>query len=450
MITAFSSSLSGTISASSFTASKLVARSTNSADTGTLTAAGIVSGTGASEAFSLLGQREVLGSSLFTKLSSAVLSASQLGTVSLFLEGTKAEGRIIVSTQPADGDTLQIGLTGFTQLYTYRAKARQTILCLAASGISQGDYFDLTYGGTAKRIWFDKDAAGTGAPSTPGGGSLHEVDILSADTAAQVATKLEVVIEAITNLTSSVDTATVTVDLDVLGTLVSTDGAAATGFTFTAVRTGTADAANQIAIGADAAATATNIKKAINAEGTAGTHYGTGTAINTYFTVSAISGQILTIQDKIGCVRSLSYVLTQGTGATLSLGLPTGGANGTSVATLQIGDVRAFNAVTLDDEALTLDQLPPLTDWYSDWVLIGGQRATIYLDCENVATGIAASYQTTTDSAKTVTRAGAVSISNADNNSQIITPTEVAEYIRLRLNNTNTTAAAVNAKVVTG
>ena len=334
MITPFASALTGSISASTFTASKLVARSTSASDTGTLTAAGTVSGAGASEAFTLTGQREVLGSSSFTKLSSAVLSAAQLGTVSFFLEGTKAEGRIIVSTQPANNDTLQIGLTGFTQTYTFK-----------------------------------------------------------------------------TSLTG---------------------------------------AANEVFIGADASATALNLKKAINDEGTEGTHYGTGTAINPYITVSAISGQILTIRDKIGCVRSLSYVLTQGTGTTLSLGLPTGGANGATVATLQIGDVRAYNAVTLDDEALTLDLLPPLTDWYSDWIYIGGQRATIYLDCENVATGIAASYQTTTDSAKTVTRSGAVSISNADNNSQIITPTEVAEYIRLRLNNTNTTAAAVNAKVVTG
>jgi hypothetical protein len=201
-----------------------------------------------------------------------------------------------------------------------------------------------------------------------------------------------------------------------------------------------------VAIGATAADTATNLSKAINDSGTEGTHYGTGTAPNPYLTAT-VNNTILTVTDRIACSRSLGWDFSQ-TGTALSLGEPTGGLNGTTVATLATGVTSKTAAFSLEDESLALALLPPLTDWYSDWVKVSGKPFTIYLDAANVTTAIAASYETTTDPNKTVVRAGKVAISDLDNNLQAITATETAEWVRLHLTNANTTASSVNAKVV--
>ena len=135
--------------------------------------------------------------------------------------------------------------------------------------------------------------------------------------------------------------------------------------------------------------------------------------------------------------------------AAMFVGTMSGGVDGSVLVTIAINETSKYGAFTLDDEGLTLAKLPPNIDHYSDWVLIGGKPATIYLDCENVTTPITAAYQTTTDTAKTVVRAGQVTPSALDNNKQIINLTEIAQYVRTRLTSTNTTASSVNAKLVT-
>jgi hypothetical protein len=331
----FQSAASGSLSASAFTASKLYARSSNAADTGTLSASGLdESSVAVSESLTLAGQREVLGTEDFTVASALALSASQAGTVTVYREGTKATGLCYLTAQPSDGDTVTIGLTGFTQTYTFK----------------------------------------------------------------------------------------------------------------TTLSTGPA-VANEVFIGATANDTATNLKKAINDEGTEATHYGTGTAINPYVTAT-VSGAILTLTDKIGCSRSLAWACAK-SGTNINIANPTGGVDGTLLGTIYTGTTAVYQAISLDDEALTLGGLPGLVNWTSDAVRVSGKAFSLHLVASNVATAMAASYEYSTESGTPTTwRAGLSSITNLDNNSQVITPTEHVEHVRLKINNTNSAAASVNAKIL--
>lgn len=105
-----------------------------------------------------------------------------------------------------------------------------TVVTVAAAAITSGDYFSITSANDATTywVWFDKDSGG-GAPS-PTTETLIEVDILAADTDAQVATKLQTVLEAHADFSATVATATVTVVRATAG--ACTDAAdVSTGFT---------------------------------------------------------------------------------------------------------------------------------------------------------------------------------------------------------------------------
>lgn len=104
-----------------------------------------------------------------------------------------------------------------------------------------------------------------------------------------------------------------------------------------------------------------------------------------------------------------------------------------------------FNAT---DGTVTLDgstsSLTASTNFTSDAIDLGsyGKSIEIYCKSSDVTTGMAASYETSPDGS--IWFSGEVSISNFDNNTQIITPSETAiKYIRLKINNTNLSAADV-------
>lgn len=127
--------------------------------------------------------------------------------------------------------------TGTTSSAGLRA-AVTTITTVAASAITQADYFliyciDGSGHCICNAVWFDIDAAGTGAPSITGATNI-EVDIASTDTAAQVATKLKNVLDAEGNYGAGVSDTVVTVTNANNGAVPTLrDGAAATDFTFT-------------------------------------------------------------------------------------------------------------------------------------------------------------------------------------------------------------------------
>jgi hypothetical protein len=211
----------------------------------------------------------------------------------------------------------------------------------------------------------------------------------------------------------------------------------------------TTAAINDVKIGADATATALNLQKAIMANGVGdGTDYHAGTTVNAYATAT-VSGTILTLTDKIACNRSLGWANTK-SGTNISVSNLTGGVDGTTIATILAGGTNVYNALNLDDEALTSGNFPALLNLTSDAVRVGGKRFSIHIGASNVTTAMVTSYEYSTQGTPTVWRAGSVSISNLDNNQQVITPPEVVENLRIKINNTNTSAASINAKVVYG
>lgn len=96
---------------------------------------------------------------------------------------------------------------------TRTGKETTTVKCLAASAITTSDYFYINCVNAAgatvtNHVWFQIDGAGADpAPGTTG----IEVDIVNTDTAAQVATKLDAVINVADFYDSTVVTDTVTI-----------------------------------------------------------------------------------------------------------------------------------------------------------------------------------------------------------------------------------------------
>ena len=113
-----------------------------------------------------------------------------------------------------------------------------TVQCIAASGMSSGEYFKLWSANDAAEywVWFDINSGG-GAPSPPGSEILAEVDITSTDTADQVASALQAVINALTPFSASVSTDTVTITNATAGATTDTVDVS-TGFTITTTNQG--------------------------------------------------------------------------------------------------------------------------------------------------------------------------------------------------------------------
>jgi hypothetical protein len=110
-----------------------------------------------------------------------------------------------------------------------------TVVCGNTASLSQSDYFDFNSLTTSYRVWYDIDAAGV-APAD-GGRTLVEVNIATGNTAAQVANATQAALDALTGVTATVDSATVTVVLEDQGTATApADGN--TNFTITVTKTG--------------------------------------------------------------------------------------------------------------------------------------------------------------------------------------------------------------------
>lgn len=87
--------------------------------------------------------------------------------------------------------------------------AEVTDIDFTSHTIAPGDYFLMHASGAQFYVWFDVDATGVVDPA-PGGAGL-KVDILSTDTPAQIAGKVQVVIDGSASFSASVSTTIVTV-----------------------------------------------------------------------------------------------------------------------------------------------------------------------------------------------------------------------------------------------
>jgi len=327
MITTFAKTTSS-ITAQPSTEKLIILSSSASDTTQTLSIAGVVSALPDSETLTLAGKQEIQSAKVYSTIHGVALDASCAGTLTAYKQGTAGNGRIILSANPAEGNTLAIGLVGSATVYTF--------------------------------------------------------------------------------------TATVTTAFHVL-------------------------------IGADATATSINLNKSINLTGVEGTDYGTGTTIHPTLS-STVSGVILTVTDKLACTRSLGWTFTN-TGTAFSLSTLIGSTQGALLWSIAIGTTTATAAISLADEALALALIPPYTTFVSDWMRTRGNPITLYLAGSNVTTPLATSYEVATDT--NYPTAGQTSLTALDNNRYTVTPAEQCiEYIRLTIINTNSTAASVNAKLV--
>lgn len=465
MVTPFQTSPANVLSAQPVsTGEKILVRSNNAADTMDVTLTGTVSGAPDSEVITLTGKEEKQSTKIFTALGSATLASASTGQVTLYGQGRAGIGDGRVNSVPADASTITLGLTGNTKTYTYRSPARITIQCVAVAALTQGDYFDVLYGATTKRFWYDIDTAGTGAPSDPGGG-LFKISVITGDLAANVATKTNT--SFATNLTqyaTSVATDTVTITRVVLGTGSTADGTGGhdTAFTFTSVSAGTADAANQVrtVYNSDGTAmmetqVATNLTSAINASGgTAGTHYGTGTTAHTQFTATS-SGATVTFTDAKAIGRQLAWSFTQ-SGFHHTLRVIAGASTGVALGTLRNAVTQLLAAsIILDNDALTAATLPAGLAPTCDWIRTGGKRFSIQLQTAQTDSAIDFKYQTSND--KGVARDGGTTLTITTNSAtpsdrdKLYTPPEAAEFVRLVVtSNPNALDTVVNAKLISG
>lgn len=199
---------------------------------------------------------------------------------------------------------------------------------------------------------------------------------------------------------------------------------------------------------ADATVTAANVNKAINAGSGIGTDYGTGTAANAYAT-STVSGDILTITDKIAIIRLLAWNISQ-TGSAHSIVQPFGGTTGRLLASIAIGDLLRMNALTLGTEDLGSDTLPALLAPVTDPIFLNGKICALRIKAGAAPTGaVPVKYQHSTDKINWID--GADTPADLDANTQILHPSDQPfEYIRLNFwdGNTNVSAMAVDARVI--
>lgn len=120
-VSIFEVSASGTFTSQPSSAGeKIIMRSTIAGDTMNATLSGQVGGVATAETVALLGQREVQTTNLFTSLSLGKTASAPTGTVNFYGQGGKGSGAIVVAVNPANNTTLTLGLTGFTQVYTFK------------------------------------------------------------------------------------------------------------------------------------------------------------------------------------------------------------------------------------------------------------------------------------------------------------------------------------------
>lgn len=229
-----------------------------------------------------------------------------------------------------------------------------------------------------------------------------------------------------------------------------------TGFTQAYRFKSTTAAAYDVKIGATAADTALNLKKAINADGLGdGTDYHTGTAANPYFSAAASGSTTVTITDRVASVRQLGVILTQ-SHTELSLRSPDTGVDGPELGSLDAGagQLLADGDQTLDTEDLadsTWFFIP--VDATSRSIYLGGRNATLWLTSSGGSGTVTVIPEFSLDgevwfSARASTVYAGVTVSTTDDLDNQYDIAEHYEFVRLKVTASGRTTWNVNAKAV--
>jgi len=132
-----------------------------------------------------------------------------------------------------------------------------------------------------------------------------------------------------------------------------------------------------VKIGANIGATMTNLKKAINDDGTPGTDYGTATAANNVFSATVLT-DVVTLTDIIPCARALPYTITE-SASNFSIRLPIGGEDGVLLFTIPAGRDYVATPLTFSTEDHATETLPALMLAVSNYVATNGEKPMLRL-----------------------------------------------------------------------
>mgnify|MGYP003673781227 FL=1 len=324
--TAFSTPTSNPIVAQPSTASTIYVRSTSASDTMSASVYGTVSASPDSSSVTLTGLREAVTADSFTAVTQSILATAPAGIVSAYQAGTAGTGDITGLTNPTDGDTLTIGLTGVTQAYRFK-----NTLALA----------------------YD------------------------------------------------------------------------------------------VKIGATASITMANLKAALNADGTPGTEYYTGTLVNPLLSAT-VATTVVTVTDRIACNRSIAWSFAESS-TNFALRIPNDGADGTLLFSFAAGITNAANSLTFSTEDHLTETLPALMLGTSNHIQVNGVMPMLRLYSDQ-----AISYKTesSTDLINwTTTSEGTVALSATT--LTYVNLAERADFIRFVITtNANTTDTILDARLI--
>ncbi len=201
--------------------------------------------------------------------------------------------------------------------------------------------------------------------------------------------------------------------------------------------------AYDVKIGATEADCAANLKAALNADGTPGTEYYTGTPANPYLS-AAVSTAVVTVTDRIACDRQLEWSFTE-SAANFSKRIPTGGIDGRALFSMAAGITSAADPLTFSSEDHATETLPALMTGTSPAIAIGGRQCMLRLWSDQT---IDYKIQCSTDQTNwTDTSEGTETL--AANTLTNVTLAELHEYIRFVIvTNANTTDSAFDGRVI--
>lgn len=365
----------------------------------------------------------------FDELIQAVFSTTHGGeTRILGGNGQAATGDLTFISQPAHDVTLTLGPSLLTRVYTFKRGEKSTVTTVADVANSlDGLYFDIYDGANAVRVWINTSGGGASAPATPSGGRLLEVAITTGDSANTVASLIAAAFNADSMFYAEVSTNVVTVWLNALGNVTNIAAGTST-FTVATVTAGT-DAANQVLIGKTIYQTARNLANAINDDTGEGSRYGTGTTVHLDLEAGATAGSttalngtsdyVVFVRDKYPVLRVFGWECYLSSGSSLTIRPPSGGVDGTVLATIPPGSTQVGEAVSLDNEDLADTNFPATLTPTFDVVRLGGgpARVTVFRHASdaNVAfllkAGISPDLCTTT--LETITANGATPVVSA-------------------------------------
>lgn len=324
--TAFSTVATNPLASQPLSSGPIYVRSSNAADSANLAIYGTVSGSPDTETVALSGKLEVVTTSSFSALTQAILDDSEAGTVSAYALGTAAVGDVTGLTNPTDGDTLTIGLTGYTVVYRFK---------------------------------------------------------------------------------------------------------------------NTLAAAYDVKIGATVQDTMDNLKKAINADGVAGTNYYAGTLANPYLSAT-VSTSVVTLTDRIACNRSLAWVFSE-SASNFAKRVPRDGSDGLLLFSFLPSVLTAANKLTFSTEDISTETLPALMRGVSSSVSING-GTSMYRVYSSQA--ITIRFQSSTDGQNWhTTSEGDISISATTWTTGVFA--QVHDFLRMVIvTNSNTTDTILDARVI--